>query len=292
MRATSLAFITPVYERYAMTEICLRQRKRVCDSLREDYGLDATVIVIGDDNNLSVAESLGFVTVEHSNWSQAAHVNRGEPFVCLGQKFNAGYGMAHKLGIDLVFPIGSDSWIDPIYFSELPEPNEILLSRAYNLVTPDAKRRGALWIGWEGGVQWITWTEDWAHRKYMPVSVDLSKGCDTSTWLHLKRGLSKGENHHHQLEYVAFQSPENQITDYAGIMARYGSGEVTGPRVFGDLYDHYHEDDITAMRLHYNEANARRVVETLRLMHEEMVETEQELEQLEAEHAELSKEAA
>src|ERR1043166_7140565 len=126
-RATSLAFLTPVWQRFSLTEICLLQRRHACDYLKEHHGLDATCIVIGSDENLEIAESFGFIGQHHENLAVAAHVNRGEPYVCLGMKFNAGYGRAYEEGIDLVFPIGSDSWIDPIYFSELPEPGGLFL---------------------------------------------------------------------------------------------------------------------------------------------------------------------
>ena len=292
-RATSLAFLTPVWQRFSLTEICLLQRRHACDYLKEHHGLDATCIVIGSDENLEIAESFGFIGQHHENLAVAAHVNRGEPYVCLGMKFNAGYGRAYEEGIDLVFPIGSDSWIDPIYFSELPEPGELLLSRAYNLVTPDAQRRGALWIGWEGGVQWISWTKDWLHRRrhtgvFEVVSPDLSKGCDTSTWVHKHQEIRVGEHHHHQLEYVAFQSPSNQITDYAHIMSKYGVGEVQGEAVFADLQDHYAAADILAMRRHYNAERIRLIEETLGLMEEEMTETRRALVDLYDEQKELA----
>jgi hypothetical protein len=286
--ATSLAFLTPVYRRVELTEVCLRQRRWVCDELKTRYGLDATCIVVGDDENLDTARALGFLAEEHTNWAVRFDINGGKPYVALGMKFNAGYERAHDEGIDLVFPIGSDSWIDPVYFDRLPQRGELLLSRAYNLITPDARRRGALWIGWEGGVQWITWTEDWAHRNYQPVSDSLSKGCDTSTWVHKAKDIRIEETHHHQLEYVAFQSPENQITDYPAIMARYGVGEVTGEAVFGDLAEHYRADDILAMRRHYNGTRIVQLSELLGGMHREIEETQEEYLQLLDEASQLS----
>jgi len=287
MRPTSLAFITPVWQRFSLTGVCLRQRKHVCDHLKDHYGLDATTIVVGSDENLDVAESMGFETVRHENWARRLDVNRGEPYVALGMKFNAGYMKANELGIDLVFPIGSDSWIHPAYFSELPDPGELLLSRAYNLVTADTRRRGALWIGWEGGVQWITWTKDWAHRDFKPVSESLSKGCDTSTWVHRRPDIRVGEKHIHQLEYVAFQSPANQITDYAAIMHRYGIGEAYDQAVFGDLEGYYDAEDIRAVKVHYNRERIATIEETLRLMRDELGETAQLYEELQREREEL-----
>ena len=297
MAAASLAFLTPVYKRFALTEICLRQRRWVCDELKKRFDIDATCIVIGDDENLEVARSLGFLAQTHSNFAQAAHVNRGEPYVALGMKFNAGYARAYTEAIDLVFPIGSDSWIDPSYFDELPERGELFLSRAYNLVTPDAKRRGALWIGWEGGVQWITRTEDWEHRvnrqgRWAVVSEDLSKGCDTSTWNHKLPGLRIKECHHHQLEYVAFQSPSNQITDYLAIMARYGISEVIGEAVFDDLVEFYRAEDILALRKHYNGERIVALSELIKSMYDELEETQHEYGELLDEAARLNEEAA
>jgi hypothetical protein len=236
--AESLLFITPAFGRFSLTRVCLAQRRWVCDEMRRQYGIEATCVVVADDANLDTAREFGFETVAHANDT-------------LGMKFNAGYRHAAKLGIDHVFPIGSDSWIDPDYFDALPEPNELLLSRAYNLVRSDLGARGALWIDWEGGVQWITRTADWAHRNYEPISAELRKGCDTSTWLHRKPGIQLQESFHHQLEYVAFQSPEQQITSYSKLMAKYGTGEVFAEHVIHGLTHFYRAEDIQRLRLHY-----------------------------------------
>jgi hypothetical protein len=233
-----LAFITPAWQRYALTDICLRQRAWVCGQLRRRYGVDATCVVVADDANLDIARKHGFAVVSCNNRS-------------LADRFNAGYRWAAGEGIECVFPIGSDSWIDPNYFADLPKPGELLLSRSYALVRADGKARCQFWITWDGGVQWITHTADWRHRDYKAAQPGLHRGCDTSTWLRRLKGITIREHHGHPLEYVAFQSAENQISSYQKMKAQWGIGEVEGRAVFGDLAGVYRPADVKRIRAHY-----------------------------------------
>src|SRR5688572_4958165 len=96
---TSLCFVVPAYRRFDLTRACLRQLLRTCEALVE-MGYEADAVVIGDDENIDVANLLGFVTIRREN----------RP---LGRKFNDGIEYAASpefLGADVVCPIGTDNW--------------------------------------------------------------------------------------------------------------------------------------------------------------------------------------
>jgi hypothetical protein len=73
-------FIVPAFGRVELARICLRQLRRTCDQLAAE-GIDATAVVISDDENRDTALDLGF-----------AHVTRGNEFV--SQRFNDGIQVA------------------------------------------------------------------------------------------------------------------------------------------------------------------------------------------------------
>ena len=105
----SMWFVTPAWQRYELTAVCLRQRQWVIEQLA-DHGIEARCVVVADDENLDIARALGFDVVEQRN-------DRG-----LGRKFNDGYEHAARAGATWIVPIGSDSWIDPRYFLPAPAP--------------------------------------------------------------------------------------------------------------------------------------------------------------------------
>jgi hypothetical protein len=99
----SLWFIIPAYGRLELARVCLRQLRRTCDALTE-HGIEATAVVIADDENLETARELGFGTTVQSN-------------EFLGRKYNDGFQLAcdpeyNPRPADYVMPYGTDDWID------------------------------------------------------------------------------------------------------------------------------------------------------------------------------------
>ena len=64
-----------------LTAICLRQLRRTCDSLAEN-GVQATAVVIADDENLDTARELGFGTVDRDNRFISRRFNDGIQLAC------------------------------------------------------------------------------------------------------------------------------------------------------------------------------------------------------------------
>lgn len=236
-----LWFITPAFRRPELTELCLRQRRRLCDELGA-YGYEATCVVVADDENLDVARGLGFETVEHDN----RH---------LGAKFSAGYRAALAGGATHMLPIGSDSWMHHELLLEMPfADDEVAVTRRLSTIRPDGRERLDLTIKYEAGFGAATLYPRAAieHAAGYPCNPTLMRGCDTSTWNRTARELGMGSEpvFFHQYEYTDFKSYDVQTTDYRRLkavhehVATQGDEAIDGLRV---LYDGDLVDDLRAI---------------------------------------------
>lgn len=131
----SLWFIVPAHGRLEKTRVCLRQLRRTCEQITN---LDVRVVVIADDENLVAAREAGFHTMRQEN----------RP---LGRKWNDGYHQAGLHGADYVVPFGSDDWVDPVLFTDLPGPTEIRCSRLSSVVSEDGRRISPIKVWYDGG---------------------------------------------------------------------------------------------------------------------------------------------
>jgi hypothetical protein len=233
----TLFFITPVFERYALTAICLKQRLHACEQLERE-GINATCVVIGDDANLDAARDLGFPVVEQNNQY-------------LGRKFNDGHEYAAKHGATYVAPVGSDSWMDPTWIiGRLPRTRALLVSKHYAMVHKTGMKRAQLHIPY---VSYVVPVNLLATSKFRPILETRLKGCDTNTMASLELD-GKGpvrkliSNTSHMLDTVAFQSP-TQITDYNRIYGRWGVSEVYD--AFVGLDQHYPASLVSEMENFY-----------------------------------------
>lgn len=101
----TLWLVTPVHGRPALTRIVLEQRARLIDELA-DLGVQAEQVVVGNDGNLDTAREFGFHPLECSN--------------VLGLRINDGFEYALRNGADHVAYVGSDAWLLPETWAELP----------------------------------------------------------------------------------------------------------------------------------------------------------------------------
>lgn len=125
----SLWFVTPAWQRYELTAVCLEQRRRVIEDLGK-AGIEAHQVVVADDENLDIARSVGAHVVEAPNFDRRRNS-------LVGRKFNQGNAYAGEHGAEWIVQIGSDSWIDPAYFLPLVDPHLTLTSPAYCAVQSD-----------------------------------------------------------------------------------------------------------------------------------------------------------
>lgn len=245
---TKLAFIVPAFRRFDLSRACLAQLHRTCEEL-ELWGIRATAVVVGDDENMQVAEMLGFATVRQDN----------RP---LGRKWNDGIEYACKyLGVDYVVPFGTDNWIDSLLVSRLPSDGAIVCHRTCSLVHEDGTRMVTLNVPYDGGdgirCMPASLLEVLAFR---PCEEDRERATDTSMHRRLGRKLGKNPPFEyvdlHPLQIVSFQSVEQQLNTYADCAAAFGVEERTDhwerlaehypPQAIADVKEVYERRMVTA----------------------------------------------
>lgn len=239
----SLLFITPAWQRFELTRLCMWQRRQACDSLLE-AGVDATCVVIADDENLEIAREYGFETVESPN-------------DFLSRRFNDGYEFAGKNGFDYCAAIGSDSWIDPKLLEVLPN-GQMQTTRNYGLLNKTGDRIAQIRLKTMYGFSlFVLPTKLLAPLKFRPGPENLAKGCDGALYKGLfgNRPPTFVLRELSPLDVVAFRS-EIQITPYERLVTRHRAREYPNP--FERLKSVYSEDVVKAAetfhfdRLHYD----------------------------------------
>src|SRR4051812_9717831 len=91
-----VGLVIPAWRRYAVTRLCLAQKQHLVAALAA-RGITCHVVVVADDDNLDIAASYGFATVEQQN--------------VLGRKVNDGFQHCWERGADYVAFVGSDDWV-------------------------------------------------------------------------------------------------------------------------------------------------------------------------------------
>jgi hypothetical protein len=236
----SLIFITPVWQRYELTEICLISRRQLCDAL-EDHGIYATSVIIGDDDNLDIARALGFEVVERDN-------------EFLSRKFNDGYETAFNHGFDYCYPVGSDSILTVDQFINTVGEDLPIASHYYSMIHVSGKERIDVKIEVPGGIGPLIIPVSMLQRcGSRPIQTDLRRGCDNAArQTILTQGIEILTREEHQWEHVAFQSGVTQITDYERIRRVYDAEVVEiVDGVFPEIEELYHPQIITALADYY-----------------------------------------
>lgn len=238
-------FSTPAYQRYELSAICFEERAWAINKLR-NAGIEAECVVVADDDNLDLARSFEFHTVERDNqW--------------LGMRFNDGYEYACKNGATHVAPIGSDSWIDPQFIIDAPElgKRDVLSSRHYVRINQDATIRRQLWVPVLQGVSYLLPYDVLEKVGFRPCQEHISRGCDGSTWqgVHRVSGRDVAINtvwsESHPFETTAFESWP-QITQFNKLGGRWGRGDTHGD-VFTDLRDYYPDHIVDKVEQFYED---------------------------------------
>ena len=240
---TTLMFVTPAWQRYEMTAICLEQRKRVIEALA-GHGIEAHQVVIADDENLDIARGLGCATVEAPN--------------VVASKFNDGMEYAGKNGADWIVPIGSDSWIDPAFFLPIPD---VTVTRTSALYAAVQHHRIAQLVVSPKNPDHMAGPYVFHRSLLEPAgfrpSAEDSVMVDTSTVSGIVRATGKGvpwKTHDvHPFQYVGFRV-EPMMTSYHSLRRRWLVRERPDP--WHVLRRYYPADLVDRARL-VMEANAR-----------------------------------
>jgi hypothetical protein len=176
--------------------------------------------VVGDDQNLDVAEMLGFATVRREN----------KP---LGRKFNDGIEYAASpeyLGCEYVVPIGTDNWVDHgLLLAQMPPEGAIGAHRLFTMIHESGERSVPLNIKYAGGDGIRTIPSYLLESMlYRPADEDRNRAIDTSIWNRLRRLHGDVPFEYvdvHEMQVVGFQSADEQLNAYFQLRAAFRAGE-------------------------------------------------------------------
>ena len=235
-----IVFVTPAYQRYELTNICLEQRALLCTELKP-----ATCVVVADDANLGLAYRWGFHTVEQNN-------------EYLGRRFSDGIEYAYKvLEADYVVPIGSDSWVHASYFKDLM-PDQFRSSHLQQAYSPDGTQSIDLYVEERrqpGGVwPFVIPKTMLVASNGRPCRYEIQQGCDYDTYT----GLGKPEPVYVDLfpaQYTSFKSVAIQKSQYHKVAVVHGQSQKArnGTEVFEHLAQYYPQHLVAALQRYYGQ---------------------------------------
>jgi hypothetical protein len=242
----SLWFVVPAHGRTELAAICLEQLRRTCDALTAE-GLEATAVVISDDENLDTARELGFGTVERDNRFLSRRFNDGIQLAC-DPRFNA-------RPVDFVVPIGSDDWIDyRILLQPLPRLDEFVAFTRLAFVREDGLELSRAHVEYDGGCGIRIYPRRLLGALgYRPADEDRERGCDTSILVNLRkavRHLRVAYRDVHALQIVDFKSADANLNTYRELR-RYRARGSSDVEPWAELEDVYPLEAVAAMRAHY-----------------------------------------
>lgn len=227
-----LWFVTPAFQRYALSEVCFAQWQQVSAALAA-RDVELRVVVVADDDNLDIARAAGFDTLEQNNdW--------------LGRRFNDGIEYACRNGADWVAPIGSDTWISPDYLYPLPGTRTSRRSRMCAVVNQD--RLAELYVTNVGVGPFLYHRSLLKPSGYRPAEDKISHGVDTSTMIGIRehRSIRWEERNLSPFQHIGFRGKPH-LTKYSRLWAAFGVKEHYQP--WQRLAEHYPADLVERARL-------------------------------------------
>jgi hypothetical protein len=236
-----LCFVIPAHGRVELADACFGVMRWTCDAVAES-GLQATCVVVADDENLASAQKHGFGTVERGNES-------------LGAKFNDGFCEAIELGADLIVPCGSDDIVHPKLVLlqamraeadaalDTPSFGKMYVTRSSVVVSETGEEAAQLYLSYEGGDGVRVLTRELLEVvDGRPADEDIGRGMDTS----MRKNLTQAAAGFLHFEYATtvpwwitdFKSPDN-LNGYGDTVKDWGVH--TFPNPFERLAELYPE---------------------------------------------------
>ena len=239
----SLWFIVPAHGRAELTRICLRQLRRTCDELERE-GIGASAVVVACDENLDTARDLGFAMVRRDNRFLSRRFNDGIQLACDPQ-FNA-------RPADYVVPCGSDDWVHPDLFKDLPPPDTVVGFQHCSFVREDGREMTHAFVNYPGGCGVRVFPRElMALMGYRPAEEDRRRGCDTSILVNLRREVDDLKIRHDVYDprmIVDWKSPGQQLNSYTEV-GRYQAHGLGNP--FAELEEFFCDEALSEMQAHY-----------------------------------------
>ena len=240
----SLWFVVPAHGRVSLTAICLRQLRRTCDALSE-IGIEATAVIVADDENLDTARELGFGRVERDNRFLSRRFNDGIQLAC--------DPIYNPRPADYVVPCGSDDWVDYRILLELPPPDTVLGFQRLSFVRPDGREITATCVDYVGGCGIRVYPRQVVERAdYRPADEDRVRACDTSILVNTRKAYPDVRIVHREIDprqIVDWKSADEQVTSYEAIFARHRGHRQRNP--FDVLADVFPAKSLREMAAHY-----------------------------------------
>lgn len=199
-----LWLVSPVHGRASLTRLCLEQRARLLDELA-GHGIDAHVVVIGDDENVETARELGFEVLERPN--------------VLGLRINDGLEWAFREGgADHAVYVGSDDWLLPEHLADVPAQGRARASRWISIVSPDGRRIAAVeGAPFKGRAPWTLSRKLLEPVGFRPADDTLRRFLDTSIMDGFPVSRAAAFEYHPEddpLRCVDFKSRGEQLTPW------------------------------------------------------------------------------
>lgn len=240
----SLWFVVPVYGRLSLTSICLRQLRRTCDALIEE-GIEATAVVIGDDENIHTARELGFGIVKRDNQFTSRKYNDGIQ-LALDPELN-------PRPADYVVPCGSDDWVDYKLLTDLPPQDTVVGFQRLSFVREDGREMVQRFVNVKGGCGIRIYPRNvMAILGFRPADEDRYRACDTSIITNLWKA-AKFNVVHRDLDpkqIVDWKSKDVQLNPYESLTFHKTFENPQNP--FEALKDLYPAEALKEMNEHYN----------------------------------------
>jgi hypothetical protein len=201
--------------------------------------------VIADDDNLDTARDLGFAWVKRDNRF-------------LSRKFNDGIQLAmdrayNRRPADYVVPCGSDDWVDPMLFLDLPVGRVMYGFQHMSFVREDGRELTTRHILYDGGCGIRIYPRMVMQSVgYRPADEDRRRGCDTSILVNLRKAGALRRIEHRTvdpLQIVDWKSRDDQVTSYMEIAGRHRAGLNADP--FNALAGRFPDEALDEMRDHY-----------------------------------------
>lgn len=240
----SLWFCVPAHGRLQLAEICLTHLRHTCDQLTE-RGINATAVIVADDNNLDTAERLGFATIRRDN-------------IFVSQKFNDGIELAcnpayNGTPADYVVPCGSDDWVDWRILLTLPKQDTIRCFQRLSFVREDGLEMTSRHLRTLGGCGIRVYPRQLIEQRWFrPADEDRKRACDTSILTNIRRQIPRVKVQHvvtDPRQIVDWKSPEIQLNPYESLRMHQPMFKPADP--FAQLKGVYPDEHLERMRVHY-----------------------------------------
>lgn len=234
----------PVHGRFSLASVCMRQLRRTCDELTT-RGVDASAVMVGCDDNLTVARDLGFATVRLGN-DYVSH------------KFNAGILLAcdrryNPRPADYVAPVGSDDFVDWRLFLDLPDQRTLVAWRNISFVSEDGTELTAAHLDYPGGAGPRIWPRRvLGALEFWPAAPNLRRGCDTSILTNVQRAYPELRVEYRDTDprqIVDWKTSGANLNTYETVTRRWRGPSLGDP--FDALTGWFPDEALEDMQNHY-----------------------------------------